>query len=154
MIPYLLIALNASAMLMAAEPLPELPTVEQQRTYDKLIRELRCLVCKNQNLMDSNAELAADLRKKTHELVATGKNYQEVVAYMTDRFGSFVMYRPPLKTSTLALWSLPFFGFFMVLALIFHQVRKRSRVRLLRLEESNRKTAENMLEKRKRDSFS
>ncbi|MCY4147780.1 MAG: cytochrome c-type biogenesis protein CcmH [Gammaproteobacteria bacterium] len=135
-----------------AEPLPELPTSEQQRTYDRLIRELRCLVCKNQNLLDSNAELASDLRKKTHELVVAGKNYQEVVEYMTDRFGTFVMYRPPLKTSTYALWGLPFLGFALVLTLIIHRIRKRSQIQLLELGANERKAAEDLLERRKRES--
>ncbi|MCY4312983.1 MAG: cytochrome c-type biogenesis protein CcmH [Gammaproteobacteria bacterium] len=135
-----------------AEPLPELPTSEQQRTYDRLIRELRCLVCKNQNLLDSNAELASDLRKKAHELVVEGKNYQEVVEYMTDRFGTFVMYRPPLKTSTYALWGLPFLGFVLVLTLIIHRIRKRSQIQLLELGANERKAAEDLLERRKRES--
>ncbi|MYB33691.1 MAG: cytochrome c-type biogenesis protein CcmH [Gammaproteobacteria bacterium] len=138
----------------ADEPLPELPTIEQQRTYDRLIRELRCLVCKNQNLLDSNAELAADLRKKTHELVVEGKNYQEVVEYMTDRFGTFVMYRPPLKTSTFALWGLPFLGFVLILTVIIHRIRKRSQIHLLELGDNDRQAADDLLEKRKRDSSS
>ncbi len=140
------------AIGFAAEPLPDLPSVEQQRTYDRLIRELRCLVCKNQNLLDSNAELAADLRRKTHELIAEGRNYQEVVDYMTDRFGTFVMYRPPLKTSTYALWGLPFLGFMVVLTLIIHRIRKRSQIQLLELGDEDRKIADDLLDKRKRDS--
>lgn len=138
--------------LMAAEPLPELPTPEQQQTYERLIRELRCLVCKNQNLMDSNADLAADLRRKTHEMVTDGKSYGEVVEYMTDRFGNFVMYRPPLKASTLALWSLPFIALAMLLAIILYRVRKRYAARPAQLEEAERRTAEDML--RERDSSS
>ena len=138
----------------AAEPLPELPTSEQQGTYDRLIRELRCLVCKNQNLLDSNADLAADLRKKTHELVVEGQSYQEVVEYMTDRFGTFVMYRPPLKTSTYALWGLPFLGFLMIMSLVIYRIRKRSQIQLLELGDNERQAADDLLEKRKRDSSS
>ncbi len=137
-----------------AEPLPELPTSEQQKTYDRLIRELRCLVCKNQNLLDSNAELATDLRKKAHQMVAEGKNYEEVVEYMTDRFGTFVMYRPPLMASTYALWGLPFLGFMLILSLIIIRIRKRSNFQLLELNNNERKTAEDLLEERKGESSS
>lgn len=140
--------------LMAAEPLPELPTPEQQQTYERLIRELRCLVCKNQNLMDSNADLAADLRRKTHEMVTDGKSYGEVVEYMTARFGNFVMYRPPVKASTLALWSLPFIALAVLLAIILHRVRKRYAVRPSQLDEAERKVAEDMLRNQGRDSSS
>ncbi|MCY4050098.1 MAG: cytochrome c-type biogenesis protein CcmH [Gammaproteobacteria bacterium] len=138
---------------LAAEPLPDLPTFEQQKTYDRLIRELRCLVCKNQNLLDSNAELATDLRKKTHQLVSEGKSYEEVVVYMTDRFGTFVMYRPPLMFSTYALWSLPFLGLLLILFLIITRIRKRSQSGLLELGKNERQTAEDLLNRRKGDSF-
>ncbi len=150
----ILFAPTLSFVGFAAEPLPELPTSEQQRTYDRLIRELRCLVCKNQNLLDSNAELAADLRKKTHELVIEGKDYQEVVEYMTDRFGPFVMYRPPLKISTYALWGLPFLGFVLVLTLTIYRIRKRLQIQLPELGDNERHAADDLLEKRKRDSRS
>ena len=146
--------LSLSSPGFAAEPLPELATPEQQRTYERLIRELRCLVCKNQNLLDSNADLAADLRKKTHELVAEGKNYQEVVEYMTNRFGNFVMYRPPFKASTFALWGLPFIGFAIVLTMVVYRIRKRSRLHLVQLGDSERNAADKLLDKRKRDSCS
>jgi len=71
---------------------------------------------------------------------------------MTDRFGTFVMYRPPLKTSTYALWGLPFLGFIVVLTLIIHRIRKRSQIQLLELGDEDRKIADDLLDKRKRDS--
>jgi cytochrome c-type biogenesis protein CcmH len=83
-------------------------TPEQERTYKHLIDELRCLVCQNQNLADSNAELAQDLRRKTYEMVKAGRSSQEIVDYMVQRYGDFVLYRPPLKGTTMALWVGPF----------------------------------------------
>jgi cytochrome c-type biogenesis protein CcmH len=83
-------------------------TPAQEQAYKHLIDELRCLVCQNQNLADSNAELAQDLRRKTYEMVKAGKSSEEIVDYMVQRYGDFVLYRPPLKGTTLALWVGPF----------------------------------------------
>lgn len=76
--------------------------------YKQLVHELRCLVCQNQNLQDSNAELAQDMRRQTYEMVAAGKTNEEIVAFMVNRYGDFVLYRPPLKSSTFLLWVGPF----------------------------------------------
>jgi cytochrome c-type biogenesis protein CcmH len=83
-------------------------TPAQEQAYKHLIDELRCLVCQNQNLADSNAELAQDLRRKTYEMVKAGKGDGEILDYMVQRYGDFVLYRPPLKGTTLALWVGPF----------------------------------------------
>lgn len=66
--------------------------------------ELRCLVCQNQTIADSNAELAVDLRRQVREMLSSGKSQAEIYSYMTDRYGDFVLYRPPLKGSTALLW--------------------------------------------------
>ena len=81
--------------------------------YQQMIRELRCLVCQNQNLADSNADLAKDLRRKTRELVEDGKSRSEVVDYMVSRYGEFVLYRPRFTAATAFLWVSP-----LVLSLI------------------------------------
>ena len=83
-------------------------TPAQEQRYKDLIDELRCLVCQNQNLADSDAELAQDLRRKTYEMVEAGKGDQEILDYMVQRYGDFVLYRPPLKGTTVALWVGPF----------------------------------------------
>jgi cytochrome c-type biogenesis protein CcmH len=74
----------------------------------KLETELRCLVCQNQTLADSNAELAADLRREVRELALAGKNDDEIRSYLTARYGDFVLYDPPLKGTTWLLWIGPF----------------------------------------------
>ena len=74
----------------------------------KLETELRCLVCQNQTLADSNAELAADLRKEVRELAVAGKSDDEIRAYLVARYGDFVLYDPPLKRTTWVLWLGPF----------------------------------------------
>ena len=83
-------------------------TVEQEQRYQLLIKELRCLVCQNQNLADSNADLAKDLRQKTYQMIKAGSSDSEIVEYMVNRYGDFVLYRPPLKWSTVVLWTGPF----------------------------------------------
>lgn len=82
---------------------------QQQVAYERLIQELRCLVCQNENLADSNAELAGDLRDEVFVLLTQqGLNEQDVKAYLVQRYGDFVLYRPPLKGSTWLLWTGPF----------------------------------------------
>ena len=78
------------------------PVLEARMT--RITSELRCLVCQNQTIADSNADLAADLRRQTRELLKQGKTDAEIVDYMTARYGDFVLYRPPLRATTLLLW--------------------------------------------------
>src|SRR5690349_22227812 len=79
-----------------------------ERRAAALEKELRCLVCQNQTLAESNAPLAVDLRNQVREQLAAGKSEREVVDYLVARYGDFVRYRPPLKASTLLLWAGPF----------------------------------------------
>ncbi len=81
---------------------------DKEARYKELVDELRCLVCQNQNLAASNAELAQDMRHKTYLMVQDGASKQDVVDYMVKRYGDFVLYRPPLQASTLLLWVGPF----------------------------------------------
>ncbi len=89
------------------------------RRVMNLAHELRCLVCQNQTLADSNAPLAVDLRNQIREQIAAGRSEQDVVDFMVQRYGDFVLYRPPLKASTLLLWAGPFLflalGFFFLI---------------------------------------
>lgn len=98
------------------------PQMEQD--YNNLIDELRCLVCQNQNLADSNAELAQDLRKQTYEMLQQGKSRQEVVDFMVTRYGDFVLYRPPFKLTTLLLWLGPLLLFIIALTIVVSFLRK------------------------------
>lgn len=104
----LAMTLLASTNLFAQEArsLAENPVVEAQ--VQRLSTELRCLVCQNQTLADSSAPLAEDLRKEIRELAASGKNDQQIIDYLVQRYGDFVLYRPPLKSTTFLLWLGPF----------------------------------------------
>ncbi len=82
----------------------QLADPEQQKAYELIISELRCLVCQNQTIADSNAELAADLRRQVYEMLQQGKSKDDIVQFMTDRYGDFVLYNPPLQIKTALIW--------------------------------------------------
>jgi cytochrome c-type biogenesis protein CcmH len=103
--------------VLAKVELHDFNTPKQQKLYKKLSEELRCLVCQNQNLADSNAELAQDMRQKTYQMVIEDKSESEIVDYWVTRYGDFVLYNPPFKSSTLILWLGPFL--LLILALFF-----------------------------------
>lgn len=109
---WLIVVLASNSLAYASIEARQFATPQQAQLYQTLIKELRCLVCQNQNLADSNADLAKDLRNKTRALVVAGKSRAAVVQFMTARYGDYVLYRPPLKTSTALLW----FGPFLLLA--------------------------------------
>lgn len=100
---------------------------EKEASYKNLIAELRCLVCQNQNLAESNAELALDLRRQTYEMVSEGKSEKQVVDYMVQRYGDFVLYRPPVQFNTLLLWLGPFVFLLIAVVVLLRIIRTRSR---------------------------
>ena len=89
--------------------------------------ELRCLVCQNQTIADSSADLAVDLRRQIREALAKGASEREVLDFMVERYGDFVLYRPPLKASTVLLWTGPFLLLALGLWLLARRVRSASR---------------------------
>lgn len=80
---------------------------EQQARYERLTNELRCLVCQNQTVADSNADLAKDLRDQTRRMIETGATDEQILTFMTERYGDFVLYRPPVRARTALLWAAP-----------------------------------------------
>jgi cytochrome c-type biogenesis protein CcmH len=102
-------------------------TPEQEQRYRQLTAELRCLVCQNQNIADSEAELAGDLRRETHEMILAGSSDEEIVDFMVSRYGDFVLYRPPIKTTTVLLWVGPFVLGVAGLWFLFRQLAARRR---------------------------
>ena len=112
----------------AAKPAAVLPPDEVTRRVKSLEKELRCLVCQNQTLADSNAELAKDLRDQVVDQVSQGKSDEEVKAYLVARYGDFVLYRPPFKTMTVGLWVGPF-ALLIVGGIVFVMIQRRQRAR-------------------------
>ncbi len=125
--PLALAALIALAPVAhAIDPLPFTDVAQEQR-FQQLTRQLRCLVCQNENLADSHAPLAQDLRQQVFEQMQAGKSDEEIKRWLTDRYSDFVLYDPPLRGGTVVLW----FGPAVVLAIglfaVVTIVRRRSR---------------------------
>ncbi|WP_114279025.1 cytochrome c-type biogenesis protein [Thioalbus denitrificans] len=119
--------------------------VKEQR-YRKLSEELRCLVCQNQNLADSNADLAKDLRNQVYNMIEAGKNDAEIIDYMVSRYGEFVLYRPPLQTNTVLLWAGPFVLLLGGLAGLAVFVRRRKATTRERMSPEEQARLRRMLE--------
>lgn len=98
---------------------------EDALRYKALTEELRCLVCQNQSLADSDAELASDLRERLYHMVADGTSNQEIVDFMVARYGNFVLYRPPVTYSTLLLWVGPFVLALVAMLALAMKIRSR-----------------------------
>ncbi|WP_018411109.1 cytochrome c-type biogenesis protein [Methyloversatilis thermotolerans] len=111
---------------VADEALPVAADAALEARVQKLGEELRCLVCQNQNIADSHADLALDLKQQLREQIAAGRSDDEIKQYMVDRYGDFVLYRPPLKTSTLLLWAGPFVLLLVVVVLLLRRLRSRA----------------------------
>ncbi len=112
----LLTALSASAQIVDFS----FASREQEARFRDLAEQLRCLVCQNQSLADSNAELAQDLRVELYEQVIDGKSDEHILGFMTARYGEFILYKPRLSVNTVLLWCIPFI---LLLAGIFSLVR-------------------------------
>jgi cytochrome c-type biogenesis protein CcmH len=99
-------ALQADSVL-AMNPEETFETAEQLRRYEKMINDLRCVVCQNQSVAESQVDLARDLRRITRDMILDGRTDAEIKQFMTDRYGDFVLYNPPLKPETYLLWGAP-----------------------------------------------
>jgi cytochrome c-type biogenesis protein CcmH len=120
---FLLCLVPACAFAGEAKDLAEDPVVEK-RMVD-LAQNLRCLVCQNESLASSHAELAEDLRKEVREMIKKGMDDKQITDYLVARYGDFVLYDPPFKRYTLLLWLGPFALFLTGGGVLFYQLRKR-----------------------------
>lgn len=98
---------------------------EQRELYQDLTKELRCLVCQNQNLADSDADLARDLKDQVAEFVINNQDKDTILAYMIQRYGDFVTYNPPLNASTFFLWFSPFMVLLIGAVILVINIRKK-----------------------------
>ena len=133
-----------AAQANEAQPLAEDPVVEKRMVA--ISAELRCLVCQNESLAGSRADLALDLKREIRSLIKAGKSDAEIMDFMVSRYGDFVRYRPPLKGTTLLLWFGPALLFAGGLGGLFLFLRRRSRViGDVPLSEAERQQAERLL---------
>lgn len=113
-------ASSTTEAAIAADPVAE-------KRLQHLSEELRCLVCQNQNIADSNAELAQDLRREIRGMIQAGKSDKEIIDFMVVRYGDFVLYRPPVKGITLLLWGGPLVLLLLGLFVLQRYLRQRAR---------------------------
>ena len=121
----ILILFTLSLNSFAAVEYKKFDNPQQEEVYQVLIEELRCLVCQNQTIADSNAELAKDLRRQVYEMLQQGKSKDEIATFMTERYGDFVLYNPPFKVKTGVLWIGPVIFLLIGLVMLFVFTRRK-----------------------------
>lgn len=124
----LVVALAICGTALGIDSEGPLPDPQLQARFERLTNELRCLVCQNQTVADSNADLAKDLRDRTRAMLLAGASDDEIVSFMTDRYGDFVLYRPPVSSRTLLLWTAPALLLLAGSVIAFFVIRRRSLV--------------------------
>lgn len=132
----------APAWPTEAAPAAENPAIEQQMAA--IASELRCLVCQNQTLADSDAPLAVDLRNQIRDQLKQGRGAREIMDYMVERYGDFVLYRPPVKATTLLLWFGPLLLLVIGLLVLFRRIARR-RAEPVTLSEADHEAASRLL---------
>ena len=118
----LLLSFNVSAI-----DIHEFETESQRLDYQQLTEELRCLVCQNQNIADSDAGLAKDLRNEVAKLIKQGQNQTQITDYMVIRYGDFVRYSPPMRADTIILWALPFIVLLIAASILIISIKRNKK---------------------------
>ena len=140
----ILCSLSCFALANEAKPMSDDPEIEKR--VMALSEKLRCLVCQNETLAGSHAELAADLRQVIREQMKAGKTDQEIVAFLTERYGKFILYTPPFDPTTYLLWLGPFILLGGGLAAFYRYIKQRRELIVEQpLSEEERKRAEELL---------
>jgi len=121
----LLFGLILAGSVLAKEAPPAVPDPALEKRAMALAEELRCLVCQNQTIADSHAELAIDLKNQIREKLKAGMSEEQILQFMVARYGDFVLYKPPVKATTVPLWFGPFALMFAALAGLFYYLRRR-----------------------------
>ena len=112
----------------AVEPNEILKNQKQELRARNISKNIRCMVCQNQSIDESNAPLAKDLRILIRNKIKEGKKDKEIYNFLTDRYGDFILLKPPLKSSTLALWLLPFIFLIIGFFIVFHHNKKSEKI--------------------------
>jgi cytochrome c-type biogenesis protein CcmH len=123
----LLFGLVLAGSVLAKEAPPAAPDPALEKRVMALAEELRCLVCQNQTIADSHAELAIDLKDQIREKLKAGVSEEQILQFMVARYGDFVLYKPPVKATTVPLWFGPFALLFAALAGLFYYLLRRRR---------------------------
>ena len=139
-----IIPLVASVSIAGEAQPNEDPQIEQR--MKALTEQLRCLVCQNETLADSRADLAEDLRREIRKEIKAGKSDPEIIAFLTQRYGDFILYNPPVKSTTYLLWFGPFVLLLAGIAMLYRYLRRRKElIKEEPLTAAERKQAEELL---------
>jgi cytochrome c-type biogenesis protein CcmH len=141
----LLLLLLPATWVAAKEAAPAAPDPVLEHRMMALAEELRCLVCQNQTLADSNAPLAEDLRNQIREQMRKGNSDREVVDFLVARYGDFVLYRPPLKATTFLLWFGPLLLLALGFAVLLRRLLRRRQSKEIEMSAADRRRAEALL---------
>jgi cytochrome c-type biogenesis protein CcmH len=125
---WLVLALLMTRVVFAIDHEAAFPDVERQARYDHIVHQLRCLVCQNETIADSGVDLAADLRNQVREMIKSGRSDEDIYKYMTDRYGDFVLYNPPVEPRTWLLWAAPVLFVLIGLSVAGIIIMRRSRL--------------------------
>ena len=123
-------AVLASAGVRALDANGQIENPALQARFESITKDLRCLVCQNESVADSNAQLAGDLRRQVREMLVAGKSDDDIFKFMTDRYGDFVRFNPPLEAKTLLIWGSPFIALLLGAGIVLRIARQRSRMPL------------------------
>ena len=134
--------------LSAIEPVDVSP--EYEKRYHDLLSELRCLVCQNQTIEESDSELAHDLRVEVNKLLNKGATDSEIIGFMADRYGDFVLYKPLVKPKTYLLWFGPFLFLAIILFLVLMFVKKQKQTSKVELSEDEQQKLDSILKETKK----
>jgi cytochrome c-type biogenesis protein CcmH len=142
----LLVVISVWLPPVSAQDIPfAFESPEQEARYQALATELRCLVCQNQSLAESNAALAQDLRQIVYNMLQEGRSDAEIIDFLVARYGDFVLYRPPVKATTIVLWCAPFVLLIAALFIAVRIARKRARLEAVELPAADLERARAML---------
>ena len=125
---------------------------KKEESFHKLSEELRCLVCQNQNIAESNADLAKDLRLEIYNMLKQGKTEDEIIDFMVRRYGDYVLYRPPFKPLTWLLWLGPALVFLLALMLVYKFIRTQPAAEAEALSDADRARIESLLASNKNET--
>lgn len=116
-----------------------------EKRFQNIVSKLRCLVCQNESLAGSQAELAKDLRREVYDLMISGKSDSEVIDFLVDRYGDFVLYQPPVRPSTWLLWIGPFALFVITAVMLIRKLSRRSKMQEVTLSDSEKARIQQLL---------
>jgi len=140
-----LVTLFMSWQVQARFEIHEFANEQMEEDYNVLVKELRCTVCQNQNLADSNAELAQDMRILVYKKLKEGNSKEQIVDFLVKRYGDFVIYRPPVKATTFLLWVGPLL-FIVLAALVVFSNMRRQKVAAEVVDKQQQKKAKSLLD--------